>query len=178
MMTAIADLLPDTGLNVTLKGTKLDGEMSYWGTLKTFFKDGSSSSRLIDGHRKVIHVVNIRLHKSREYFLSNYSFVPEPPTTTTTTTTTTTSTENSVQDSHESLDESIESVSAPYPVGNGIQADQSQLMSNHNNDDDHEGSSPVAKSVSHNGASAQYSSVAPLVFIVVNVFSLQHWAFH
>jgi hypothetical protein len=44
-MTAVADLFPGTAINVTLHGTQLNGEMSYWATLKTFFKDGSSSTR-------------------------------------------------------------------------------------------------------------------------------------
>lgn len=88
-MTAVADLYPGTAINVTLHGTQLNGEYSYWATLKTIFKDGTSSTRLVDSHRKVIEIVDIRLEHSRPYFLVNNSIVPEPTTTTTTTTPTT-----------------------------------------------------------------------------------------
>lgn len=43
----------NAAINVTLHGTRLNGEMSYWATLKTYFKDGTFSTRLMDNHRKV-----------------------------------------------------------------------------------------------------------------------------
>ena len=60
-MTAEALLEPGTGINVTLHGTRLNGEMSYWANLKTIFKDGFVSTRLMDNHRKVIEIQDIRL---------------------------------------------------------------------------------------------------------------------
>lgn len=88
-MTAVAELAPGTGVNVTLRGTRIDGEMNYWSTLKTIFKDGSSSTRLLEGHRRIKDIQDIRLEHSKIYFLNNDSIVPDPTTTTTTTTTTT-----------------------------------------------------------------------------------------
>jgi len=131
-MTAEALLEPGTGINVTLHGTRLNGEMSYWANLKTIFKDGFVSTRLMDNHRKVIEIQDIRLENSRPYFLANNSIVPEPTTTipTTTTSSTTTTTQLPFEDDD---DEGTEGVNA-LPVESNphnMQADQSlHLMSN------------------------------------------------
>lgn len=125
-MTAVADLLPGTAINVTLHGTRLRGEQNYWATLKTYFKDGTASNRLMDNHRKVIEIQDIRLEHSRPYFLSNGSIVPEPTTTTVTTSTTT----PVPYEDEDFLDGGTEGGNA-LPVEssphNNIQADQSLL---------------------------------------------------
>lgn len=87
-MTAVAELGAGTGVNVTLRGSRIEGEMSYWATLKTIFKDGSSSTRLLEGHRRIKDIQDIRLEHSKIYYLFNDSIVPDPTSTTTTTTTT------------------------------------------------------------------------------------------
>jgi hypothetical protein len=129
-MTAVADLLPGTAINVTLHGTRLNGEMSYWATLKTYFKDGSSSTRLTDNHRKVIEIQDIRLEHSKPYFLSNNTIVPEPTTTTTTTSTPIPPTALPVDPDDDTDYERTEGGNAlPVEISpHNIQADQSQHL--------------------------------------------------
>jgi len=140
-MTAVADLLPGTGINVTLHGTRLNGEMQYWATLKTFFKDGSSSTRLTDNHRKVIEIQDIRLEHSKPYFLENNTLVPEPTTTTTTTPNSNirsspTSTSSPEDDEDVDYDRTEGGNALPVEISpHNIQADQSELLSNNKMDD-------------------------------------------
>lgn len=84
----MAELEPGTGVNVTLHATRVDGEMSYVATLKTIFKDGTSSTRTLEGHRRLKDIQDIRLEHGKLYFLSNDSIVPELLTTPSSTTTT------------------------------------------------------------------------------------------
>jgi hypothetical protein len=77
---------------------------------------------LMDNHRKMIEITDIRLEHSRPYFLANNSIVPEPTTTTTSTSTTT-----PVPYEDEDMDGGTEGVKA-LPVESSphnVQADQS-----------------------------------------------------
>ncbi|ODM96474.1 Protein unzipped, partial [Orchesella cincta] len=183
-MTAVAELAPGTGVNVTLRGTRIDGEMSYWATLKTIFKDGSFSTRLLEGHRRVKDIQDIRLEHSRIYFLFNGSVVPDPTTTTTTTTESVpfdlmerNDNEHSHDEDEDNEDEDglLRENALPVESRSDFQADQGHGFSS-SNDFSHQNSNSPAASVAHSDAMrAIYppSLVSCLLLSVVLVTSLK-----
>ncbi|CAG7734233.1 unnamed protein product [Allacma fusca] len=85
-----ADLHHGTGVNITIRGLHLKGDMTYWATLKTFYKDETFATRHIEGHRKVDQVEGITVEQSLPFYLRDGSLVTESTTLATTTTTSTT----------------------------------------------------------------------------------------
>ena len=67
-------------MNVTIHGVRRKGYMNYWANLRTTFKDGSYTTRHVDGQRKVELTEGITLEKSRPFHLSDGSVVTEDTT--------------------------------------------------------------------------------------------------
>ena len=78
------DLSYGTAVNVTIHGVRRKGNMNYWANLRTTFKDGSYTTRHIDGQRRVDVIEGITLEKSRTFHLSDGSVVVETTTMRTT----------------------------------------------------------------------------------------------
>lgn len=172
-MTAVAELAPGTGVNVTLSGTRIDGEMSYWATLKTIFKDGSSSTRLLEGHRRIKDIQDIRLEHSRIYFLYNDSIVPDPTTTTTTTTTTSSPSplnhllDGSEEDEEDEEGELQRENALPVEGRNDFLADQGH----NNHHQQFGGEKTLASSVARGTANRKNTDNPTILMLIVGVWT-------
>ncbi|KAK6632484.1 hypothetical protein RUM44_007526 [Polyplax serrata] len=80
-------LQPGAAVNVTLWGNETTSELSYAGTLISFYKDGTTTTRKIEGVRRLHEMLEVTPEFGPAYFLKNNSLIPTTTTTTTTTST-------------------------------------------------------------------------------------------